>query len=115
MYTNRFKNQENGDCLLHWPVNIAEEDEIDRTVEAVAGFDVIMKLPVSGRAFLFCPVLPCRRIQRPAVRLKEQSEIRSFEIRTAFNAAVTTFRAMKPCNLVNSQSNSGGTTQLTSG
>lgn len=115
MYTNRFKNQENGDCLLHWSVNIAEEDDTDRTVDAVAGFDVIMKLPASGLAVLFGPVLSFRRIQRPTVRLKEQLEMRSFEILTAFNAAVTAFWDMKTCNLANTQSNSGGTIQLTSG
>jgi hypothetical protein len=56
MYTNRSRNQENGNCLLQWPVSIAEEDGSDRTVVAVPGFDVIMKFTGSGRAVSFVQV-----------------------------------------------------------
>jgi len=38
------------DCLLQWSASIAEEDGSNRTVVAVAGCDVIMKLTASGRA-----------------------------------------------------------------
>jgi len=100
------------DCLLQWSASIAEEDGSNRTVVAVAGCDVIMKLTASGPALLFCPGLARRRIQRSIVGLKEHPDIRSFEILTAVSAAVTIFRNMKPCNLVNRQGYSGGTRHL---
>jgi hypothetical protein len=64
MYTNRFRNQENGDCLLQWPVSIAGEDGNGRTEVVMPGFDVIMKLTASGRAVPFDPGLPRRRKQQ---------------------------------------------------
>ena len=56
MYTNRFRNQEKGDCLLHWPVSIAAEDG---SVAAVTAFDVITKqYTACGRGVFFCTRSP---------------------------------------------------------
>jgi hypothetical protein len=64
---------------------------------------------------VYGPDPPCRRIQRPIFRLKEHPVIQTFEILTVVTAAVTVFRNMTPCNLVNRQRYSVGSRQLTAG
>lgn len=106
MCTNRFRNQENGDCLLQWSPSITKMGLIGlwlwRHYEAYCLWSSV----------LFCPGLPRRRIQRPIVRLKKHPEIRSFEILTAVSAAVSAFRNMEPWNLANRRRHSGGTKHL---
>lgn len=48
MYTNRFRNQENGDCLLQWSASIAEEDGSNRTV-VVTSIRILVPLVVLFR------------------------------------------------------------------
>ena len=103
LYTNIFRNQENGDCLLQWPASIAEDDgRLWRHYEAYC-------------LWWCCSTLHWSAVQRPIGRLKEQPEIRSFEILTAVSAAVMTFRNMKLCDLVNRQRYSGRTRHFTAG